>query len=79
MIIMIQIDNIILYNDYIKTKDNMDNRDIYNDKYMRLLMNQMTYIIKQNNDMKKIYEINNNKFRQHKSLTSKSFNDLCKI
>ncbi len=77
IIIIVQIDNISLYND-LKNNNNDKTNDKTNDKYMRIIMNQMTYIIRQNNEYKKMYEVNKNKYKSHKSFTNKSCNDLCK-
>ena len=77
MIILIQIDNISLYNELknggINTNDNIEK---IHDKYMKILMNQMTYIIKQNNDIKTIQTTKKNKYKYHNSFINKSCNDL---
>jgi len=39
-------------------------------------MNQMTYIIKQNNDIKTIQTTRKNKYKYHNSFLNKSCNDL---
>ena len=64
IIILVQIDNISLYNELILNKKNnndKNDKNDNNDKYMRILINQMSYIIKQNNDIKMSYNINKNR------------------
>jgi len=81
IILLVKIDNISLYNELMINKDiNKNNIDKINDKYMRIMMNQMTYIIRQNNDFMKIYDNKlKTKYKNHKSFTNKSCNDLHNI
>jgi hypothetical protein len=66
LLIIVQIDNIIIYNDYKIREKNLD-IDIY-DRYMRMISSQLSIIIKNQNDVQ--IKILKNKIK------SRSYNDI---
>ena len=73
MIIVIQIDNLLIYNDYNKYKnENNNNIDIY-DRYMRMITQQLSLIIKNQYEMCLIKS--KHQMLKNRSIT-RSLNDL---
>ena len=50
-----------------------------NDNYMSIIMNQLTYIIKQNDDIKRLCNKDIRKYKGHNSFINNSFMDIYEI
>ena len=55
--------------------NNNDKTEHINDNNMSIIMNQLSYIIKQNNDIKNIHSIRN-RYKRHSSFINNSFTDI---
>ena len=75
IVIITQIDSFIIYNDYIKNKnnDNNNNNNDINNKYMSMISQQLSLIIKNQNEMCLIKS--KHQMLKNRSIT-RSLNDL---
>ena len=78
--LMINILILYIYDNFKTRIGGGDNEIIHiNDNYMSIIMNQLTYIIKQNDDIKRLCNKDIRKYKGHNSFINNSFMDIYEI